>query len=104
MRHITLDATELLAVGKQTGETVRWGRRRKDDQTPAIPLRRLTVNLTDQDFCRIDAIRKLTGVSTIADVLRDSVRVYDQVLKAAGEGGAEPPENVSEGENEKFLP
>jgi len=65
-------------------ETVRRGRPRKDNpQEDDLKLRRVQLRLSLNDFQRVEKILEVTDAQTIADAVRDSLRIYTDLLDRA---------------------
>jgi hypothetical protein len=88
MGALLLKRVKIVSVPK--GEKIRRGRPPKDaDQKKSVKLRRLEIKLSDHDLERIERLRHHTMASSFADVIRDALRVYEEVvLKALDSMGA----------------
>jgi hypothetical protein len=79
---VLLDARQKVSVKKDQSEIIRPGRQGNE----SAKLRRLDVLLSERDFERIEKLRDLTDARTVTDVIRDSLRVYEEVAEAVMSG------------------
>jgi len=79
-------------------ETIRRGRPRKEDKSKRLKLRPVLVKLSEEEFERLEKLRRHTTAMSSVETIRAALRVYEAIVEAVRRGKDvvfEDPENRS---------